>query len=84
MLNLIVFLQSFFGMFVGFNVKVECVKLVKNCEEQGNSRLARKLTTCSRSREKYTLEAEKSSVIRHPATHFATWPTHEMTRKMHC
>ena len=32
--NLIVFLQSFTCMFVGFNVGVECVKLVKNYEEK--------------------------------------------------
>ena len=66
-------------MFVGFNVKVECVKLVKNCEEQGNSQLARESTTCRRSREKYMLEAEKSSARRHLATHLVTWPTREMT-----
>jgi len=30
--NIIVLCQFFPGMFVGFNVKVECESLVKNCE----------------------------------------------------
>ena len=30
MSNLIIFIQSFSCMFVGFNVRIECVKLVKN------------------------------------------------------
>ena len=33
MSNLIVFVQSFPYMFVGFNVRVECESLVKNCED---------------------------------------------------
>ena len=41
MSNLIVFLQSFPCMFVGFNVRVECERLVKNCEEQSISQLTR-------------------------------------------
>ena len=40
-LNLIVFIQSFPCMFVRFNVRVECERLVKNYEEQANLRLAR-------------------------------------------
>ena len=36
----IVFSQSFPCMFMGFNVRVECERLVKNCEEQGNLQLA--------------------------------------------
>ena len=32
--NLIVFFQSFPYMFVRFNVRIECEKLVKNCEEK--------------------------------------------------
>ena len=34
MSNLIVFFQSFPYMFVRFNVRIECEKLVKNCEEK--------------------------------------------------
>jgi len=40
MSNLIVFSQSFLCMFLGFNVRVECKSLVKNCEDQGILRLA--------------------------------------------
>ena len=43
MLNLILFIQSFPYMFVRFNVRVECKRLVKNYEEQANSRLAHNL-----------------------------------------
>ena len=32
--NLIVFFQSFPYMFVRFNVRIECEKLMKNCEEK--------------------------------------------------
>ena len=43
MLNLTLFIQSFPYMFVRFNVRVECKRLVKNYEEQANSRLAHNL-----------------------------------------
>ena len=33
MSNLIVFYQFFLCMFVGFNVRVKCESLVKNCED---------------------------------------------------
>ena len=33
MSNLIVFCQFFPCMFVGFNVRIECESLVKNCED---------------------------------------------------
>ena len=32
--NFIVFFQSFCSMFVRFNVRIECEKLVKNCEQK--------------------------------------------------
>ena len=38
--NLTMFCQLFLCMFVGFNVRVECESLIKNCEEQSILRLA--------------------------------------------
>ena len=84
MSNLIVLSQSIPCIFVRFNVRVEYESLVKNCEEQRTSQLAREWTTCERLREKHMLEAEELSVRRHLATYLTTRPTCEMTCEMHC
>ena len=46
-------------MFVGFNVRVECESLVKNCEDsefETSSQLTREWKTYKKSREKHMLE----------------------------
>ena len=67
-------------MFVGFNIMVECDKLVKNGATRNLLVTGSQWTTHKMSHEKHMLEVEKSSARRHLVTYLATRLTHEM----HC
>ena len=74
--NFIVFFQSFCSMFVRFNVRIECEKLVKNCEQKtihdwptsGQPTKSHK-----KPHEKRISDVEESSARRY----LTTWPTRE-------
>ena len=76
--NLIVFVQSFPCMFVGFNVRVECENLVKKRWRQWSSWVVcdwlASGPTCERSCEMHMLEVERISTRLYFASHFVTRP----------
>ena len=67
---------------MGFICNEFSIKLVKIAQdsEVRDLQLVREWTTCERSHEKYMLEAKESTCF---MTHLVTWPTYEMTHKMH-
>ena len=65
---LLYFVQLFPYMFMGFDVRVECESLVKNCEDSE----VRDWTTRKRPREKHMQESKQSFSKLHFTSHFAT------------